>query len=92
MPVAHLPTVEADPRVLLVGKEGCHLCEQARVVVATVCADLGVTWAEASVLDDPGLADLYWEKIPVTIVDGEVVEIWGLDEPTLRAALAARTA
>ena len=76
-------------RVHLVGKPGCHLCDQARVVVAQVCAELDVAWDEMSILDDPGLADLYWEQIPVTLVDGAVVGIWQVDEARLRAALAA---
>jgi hypothetical protein len=77
------------PRVLLVGKPGCHLCEDARTVVAQVCAELGVTWEEASILDDPVLADLYWEQIPVTLVDGQVLDVWRVDPARLRAALTA---
>ncbi len=76
-------------RVRLVGKPGCHLCDQARIVIQRVCADLDVAWAEASILDDPALADLYWEQIPVTLVDGAVVGVWHVDEARLRAALAA---
>ncbi len=75
-------------RVLLVGKPGCHLCDLARPVVAAVCAELGVSWTEASILDDPRLADAYWEQIPVTIVDGRVLDIWRVDADRLRAALA----
>ena len=75
-------------RVQLVGKPGCHLCDVARPVVAAVCAELGVAWTEASILDDPRLADLYWEQIPVTIVDGRVLDIWQVDATRLRAALA----
>ena len=76
-------------RVQLVGKPGCHLCDQARVVIERVCAELGVDWDEVSILDDPGLADLYWEQIPVTLVDGAVVGTWTVDEARLRAAVAA---
>jgi hypothetical protein len=75
-------------RVQLVGKPGCHLCDQARLVIARVCAELEVAWDEVSILDDPVLADLYWEKIPVTLVDDSVVGIWHVDEAQLRAALA----
>jgi hypothetical protein len=77
------------PRVQLVGKPGCHLCDQARAVIERVCAELGVGWDEVSILDDPGLADLYWEQIPVTLVDGAVVGIWTVEDARLRAALAA---
>jgi hypothetical protein len=71
-----------------VGKPGCHLCDQARGVIERVCADLGIAWDEVSILDDPGLADLYWEQIPVTLVDGAVVGVWTVDEARLRAAVA----
>jgi hypothetical protein len=78
-------------RVTLVGKPGCHLCDEARAVIAGVCADLDVTWEEVSILDDPRLADRYWEQIPVTLVDGAVVGVWHVAPEALRAALARTT-
>ena len=42
----------------------------------------------AKVANDPVLADLYWEQIPVTLLDGAVVGVWHVDETQLRAALA----
>lgn len=39
----------AAPRVVLYGRAGCHLCDEARVVVARVCGDVGVAWAEVDV-------------------------------------------
>lgn len=77
-------------RVRLVGKPGCHLCDEARTVVARVCAELGTAWDEVSILDDPRLADLYWEQIPVTLVDDEVLSIWCVDATDLRTALTTR--
>jgi hypothetical protein len=74
-------------RVHLVGKPGCHLCDAAREVVARVCAEEGQSWQELSILDDPRLADEYWEQIPVTLVDGRVVGVWHIDPGQLRAAL-----
>lgn len=76
-------------RVQLVGRPGCHLCDQARAVIQRVCAEYEVDWDEVSILDDPTLADLYWEQIPVTVVDGAVVGVWHVDEARLRSALAA---
>ncbi len=76
------------PRVRLVGKPGCHLCDDARAILSRVCLELGQEWDEVSILDDPALADLYWELIPVTLVDGRVLGTWHLDEDRLRSALA----
>ncbi|CCH77820.1 Glutaredoxin 2 [Nostocoides japonicum T1-X7] len=77
----------AAPRVTLVGRPGCHLCETAREVVARVCADLGVGWVEVSVTDDRGLLERYAEMVPVTLVDGRQHDYWRVDEARLRVAL-----
>jgi hypothetical protein len=78
----------APPRITLIGKPGCHLCDDARAVIERVAADLGVGWEERSILDEPALAEEYWEQIPVTLVDGRQHDYWRVDERRLRAALA----
>ena len=75
------------PRITLIGKPGCHLCDDARAVIARVAADLGVGWTEVSILDDPALLERYAEEIPVTLVDGRRHDYWRVDEARLRAAL-----
>ena len=79
--------VGAEPRITLVGKPGCHLCDEVRVVIERVAADLGVGWTEVSILDDPDLHERYAEEIPVTLVDGRRHDYWRVDEARLRAAL-----
>ncbi len=74
-------------RITMLGRPGCHLCDDARVVVAHVADDLGVGWAERSVLDAPGLLERYGEQLPVTFVDGRRHDYWRVDEHRLRAAL-----
>ena len=77
----------AEPRVTLIGKPGCHLCDDARAVVAAVTAELGESFVEHSVLDDPELMARYAEEIPVTLVDGRQHDFWRVDADRLRAAL-----
>jgi Glutaredoxin-like domain (DUF836) len=81
---------KAEPRITLIGKPGCHLCDDARAIVARVAAETGAGWRELSILDEPDLADLYWEQIPVVLLDGEQHDFWRVDEERLRAALAGR--
>lgn len=76
-------------RVVLVGKPDCHLCEQAELVVARVCQELGVDWESQSILDDPELADEFWELIPVVLIDDEEFCHWRVDSAALTAALTA---
>jgi hypothetical protein len=78
----------AAPRVTLIGKPGCHLCDEAREVVAWVTAELGEEYEELSILDDEALKQRYWEQIPVTLVDGEQHDFWRVSADRLRAALA----
>lgn len=78
----------AAPRVTLIGKPGCHLCDVAQVVIERVCADIGVGWDKLSILDDQALHDQYWEQIPVILVDGRQHDFYRVDERRLRAALA----
>jgi glutaredoxin len=80
---------EHRARITLVGKPGCHLCDDARAVVSRVADELGVTWEEWSISDDPALAEEYWEQIPVTFVDGRQHDYWRVDEARLRATLGA---
>jgi hypothetical protein len=79
---------EPAPRVRLLSRPGCHLCDDARVVVAQVCEGLGVGWDEVDITADADLLDRYWEQIPVTFVDGAQHDFWRVDEDRLRAALA----
>ena len=76
-----------EPRVTLIGRPGCHLCDDARAVITSVCSDLGVDWDERSIDDDPELYDRYWEQIPVTLVDGAPHDVWRVDPARLRQAL-----
>lgn len=75
-------------RITLIGRPGCHLCDDARVVVARVAAELGVGWTELSVLDDPALLARYVEEVPVVLVDGAQHTCWRVDEERLRRALS----
>jgi len=76
-------------RVTLIGRHGCHLCDDARAVVAAVCAETGEAWVEVSIDDDPALYDEHWDRIPVVLVDGRPHDFWRVDPRRLRTALAA---
>jgi hypothetical protein len=79
-------------RVTLLSRPGCHLCDDARSVIARVTADLGVGWTERDITRS--LEDLarYSDMIPVTLVDGVQHDFWRVSEDRLRAALLASAA
>ena len=76
-----------DSRITFYSRPGCHLCDDARLVVERVCADLGETYVEVSIDDDPELQQRFGEEIPVTFVDGRQHDFWRVDEQRLRTAL-----
>jgi len=78
--------------ITLIGKPDCHLCDVARAIVDAVVAELpedAVEVQEQSILDDPGLYEQWWEKIPVVLIDGDFHAHWRVSADRLRAALAA---
>ncbi len=75
------------PRVVLYGRDGCHLCDDAEEVVAAVCDARGEPWAKRSILDDARRRTAYADLIPVIEVDGEIVATWRIAPAVLGAAL-----
>ncbi len=77
----------AQHTITLLTRPGCHLCEDAREVIARVAADLGVAWTERDITASPQETRQYGEMIPVTLVDGVEHDFWRVDEARLRRAL-----
>jgi len=84
----------ANIHLTLIGKPGCHLCDDARELVTTVMQKVvderpapGITLEERSILDDAELLSLYVEDIPVLLINGKVHNYWRIDPMRLRSAL-----
>ena len=74
-------------RITLYGKQGCHLCDDARQVIEQVCAELGTSYDEVDITTSAELMEAYGEQIPVTFVDGHQHDFWRVDPDRLRTAL-----
>jgi glutaredoxin len=80
----------SNVNVTLVGKPGCHLCDDARVVVQSVISEFpagSITFTEESIEDNQELFDAYWEQIPVLLINGKVHNYWRIDGERLRLKL-----
>ena len=60
--------------VTLIGKPGCHLCDDARAVVSRVAGNSPCLGGAAHP-DDPELHEQYGEQIPVVLVDGRAAHL-----------------
>ncbi len=69
----------ATPRVEVLSRVGCHLCEQAIEVVEAVCAQTGDTFSVTDVDSDAELVRRYGDQVPVTFVDGRQHDFWRVD-------------
>ena len=77
-----------QPHVItLLSRAGCHLCDDARDVIARVAAELDVPWEELDITTSDSHLRQYWDQIPVTLIDGVQHDFWHVSEERLRAAL-----
>jgi glutaredoxin len=74
--------------VTLYGRPGCHLCDDALLVLERVRADAPFELRTVNIEDDDALFRAYLERIPVVSLDGEEVYDYRVDERDLRARLA----
>jgi len=82
------PAYADDARVVVYTRLGCHLCDLALEVVATVCADTGDSWTQVFIDADDELVRRFTDQVPVTFVDGAQHDFWRVDAERLRKALA----
>ena len=82
----------------LIGKSGCHLCDEARVTVNAVVGafraeytgvarHIHVNLVEHDILVDEDLWNKYSEEVPVLLINGKVHNYWRIDPERLRGAL-----
>ena len=76
-------------RLTLLTRAGCHLCDDAKVVMDRVAAISGEPWTEIDIETDPDLEEEYGFRIPVVLLDGKEHGYWRVEEERLLRDLAA---
>lgn len=77
-----------EPTVTLLGRPGCHLCDEARAMLQRVRATQPFVLEERDIEADDATFKAYLERIPVVALDGEELYEFFVDEADLRARLA----
>jgi len=75
------------PQVVLYGRPGCCLCDDARAVLERIGAQHPFGFTERDIDGDERLLRAYLERIPVITIDGVVAFELFVDESQLRARL-----
>lgn len=83
--------VGAGPRLALITRDGCHLCDVAREALDRVAAATGETWYEIDVDSDRELAGEYGDRVPVVLLDGAEHGYWRVEEARLLRDLTGRS-
>ncbi len=74
--------------VTLLGRAGCHLCDDARAVVLEVAGRTGAPVTEIDVDDDAELRAEYGDMVPVVLIDGVQHGYFAIDADRLERALS----
>ena len=84
-------------QLTLIGKPGCHLCDEARDAINGVLLEFrkanpntDVALEELNILEDEALRLKYAEEIPVLLIDGKMHNYWRIDDERLMRALYAK--
>ena len=80
----------AGPRdVTLYSRPGCHLCEEAKSVLAPLLSEFGVTLREVNIDEDAVLKQRYGWDIPVIFIGGRKAAKHRVDPVKFRRQLSA---
>jgi glutaredoxin len=75
------------PAVVLYGRDGCHLCDDARAALLRVQAEHPFRFEERDIERDAALMRAYLERIPVVTIDGVEAFEFFVDETELARRL-----
>lgn len=75
--------------VVLYARDGCHLCDDARRVIADIRRTASFDFTEIDIDTDDALIREYGIRIPVVAVDGEELFEISVDPAAFRAAVGA---
>jgi glutaredoxin len=74
----------------LYGKPDCHLCHEARSLLAALQREFDFTFREVDISTVVALEERYRYTIPVVLIDNELELAAPIYERELRAALASK--
>ncbi|WP_018218152.1 glutaredoxin family protein [Salinispora vitiensis] len=72
-----------EPRLTLLTRPGCHLCEDAKAALERVVSVTNDRWVEKDVTGDVELEREYGDRLPVVLLDGKEHGYWRVEEERL---------
>jgi glutaredoxin len=78
-------------KVVLYHAKACHLCAQAREILAQVRQEVSFELEEIEIDGDPELESRYREWLPVVEIDGDRAFVYYVDPDAFRRKVAAQS-
>jgi len=80
---------EPRARLVLLTRQGCHLCETAAETLTRIGGEVGLVPEAVDVDADPELQAEYGDRVPVVLLDGREHSYFTVDVDRLRRDLQA---
>ncbi len=77
-------------KVVFYTKAGCHLCDDARVLLEDIAADLPFDLTEIDIRSDMSIFERYRYRIPVIIINDQAIVEGRISRTDLRKAFASQ--
>jgi len=77
----------SEPRLQLLTRVGCHLCEVAGETLDRIAGEAGLVPVSVDVDADPDLQAEYGDRVPVVLLDGREHSYFTVDVERLRRDL-----
>jgi len=75
-------------RVTVIGREACHLCDDATDLIESILHDFqNVTLEKRLVEESPEWLEFYTDKVPVIVIEGVEHGYWRVNEEIFRGSL-----
>lgn len=74
-------------QITLVTRPGCHLCDDARLILTDLQSERSFELVELSVDTDPELHAKFTDHVPVVLLDGAVIAYWTVARSQILAVL-----
>jgi glutaredoxin len=78
---------DGSPRLTLLTRDGCHLCQTAAETLTRIGAEAGLVPDVVDVDADPELQAEYGDRVPVVLLDGLEHSYFTVDVERLRRDL-----
>lgn len=76
-----------DHHVTLITRQGCHLCDDASLLLRELRDELGYGYDELDVDADRDRRNEYSDRVPVILIDGKEHGYWRVEEARFRTAI-----